>query len=90
MRNQGMLSLWDVKAPNLDSSGKSGWKYDTMLGLEGGHAEEWMRFIGKLFSNFIRLIEEEAYSLNWSKNHLIGAFTAKLGYKYQVEDDFHG
>jgi hypothetical protein len=48
-------------------------------------SEEWCCFIGKLFSNHIRIEEEYHDTLAWSKNPLTRDFTAKLGYKAHLE-----
>lgn len=60
------------------------------LCLEGHHAEEWGIFVGKLFSSYVKLVEDKEDMLCQYKDPATNNFNIKLGYKAQVEATFQG
>jgi hypothetical protein len=90
INNKGIFSLWDVKPLGMDRVGRSNGVLTSLLGLEGRIVEEWIRYIGILRSNFIKLRDEEDNNMVWSENERNGEYTTKIGYQAQVEQAFIG
>jgi hypothetical protein len=55
LHDQEILSLWDAILEGGDLFGRTLWKTDDMLELEGNLAEEWRSYVDLLTSNFINL-----------------------------------
>jgi hypothetical protein len=85
-----VLSLYDTDIGSPQPRGRSGWKDESMLGLNGDMATEWNSYIGLMCENHILLDNEIEDSLCWSKNHKGGSFTVKLGYKSWQEFNLVG
>jgi hypothetical protein len=55
----GIFSFAYPKEKYSQAIGMLGWKSGGVLRMEGHEANEWINYVSKLVSNFIRLKEEE-------------------------------